>query len=226
MNPSSTASAHNPPHNPVLVAAASALQSGTVQSLRRAGTVRRWQSGQVVMSRGEPTSTAQLLLSGRLRISVTTPEGDEQLLRWLIPGEITGLSSVLAHSAYPTDLVASESSEVVHIERQALLGLIEREPAVALDLLRVLGLRVNQLIDAIADRGIHSLEQRVQAALDRFAAFNGVRVPEGLMLRVSQDDIAHAAGASRQRVNGQLRQMQAQGRLRLGYRHVVLLQRN
>lgn len=210
-------------HSPVLVAMASALQPATVQSLRRAGTVRIWQAGQVVMSRGQPTTAAQLLLSGRLRVSVSTPEGDEQLLRWLIPGEITGLSSVLANSDYPSDLLATETSEVLHIERHSLVQQIERDPSVALDLLRVLGLRVNQLIDAIGERSVHSLEQRVQAALDRFAKFNGVPVPEGLMLKVSQDDIAHAAGASRQRVNIQLRQMQAQGHIRLGYRHVVLL---
>lgn len=213
-----------PAHSPVLVAMASALQAATVQSLRRAGTVRTWHAGQMVMSRGQPTTEAQLLLSGRLRVSVSTPEGDEQLLRWLIPGEISGLSSVLAHSNYPSDLLATETSEVLHIERHRLVQLIESDPAVALDLLRVLGLRVNQLIDAIADRSVHSLEQRVQAALERFATFNGEPVAEGLLLKVSQDDIAHAAGASRQRVNIQLRQMQAEGRIRLGYRQVLMLQ--
>jgi CRP-like cAMP-binding protein len=114
---------------------------------------------------------------------------------------------------------------VLHIERARLVDLISRDPAVSVDLLRILGLRINQLFDTLADRGMHSLEQRVWAALERIAKFNSVAVPDGVMLRVSQSDLAQAASASRQRVNQQLRHFQEQGLIRLGYRNIVLLRR-
>jgi CRP-like cAMP-binding protein len=166
-----------------------------------------------------------LLVKGRLRVSVTTPEGEEQLLRWMLPGEISGLSSVFAESTYPADLVAAGTTQVLHIERARLVDLISRDPAVAVDLLRILGLRINQLFDTLADQGMHSLEQRVWAALERIAKFNSVAVPDGVMLRVSQSDLAQAASASRQRVNQQLRHFQEQGLIRLGYRNIVLLRK-
>lgn len=90
-------------------------------------------------------------------------------------------------------------------------------------LLRILGLRINQLFDTLADRGIHSLDQRVWARLERIAKFNSVKVPDGMMLRVSQSDLAQASSASRQRVNQQLRHFQKQGLIRIGYRNIVLL---
>ena len=52
---------------------------------------------------------------------------------------------------------------------------------------------------------------------------DSVAVPDGVMLRVSQSDLAQAASASRQRVNQQLRHFQQQGLIRLGYRNIVLL---
>ncbi len=204
----------------------SALTARSAKALHSVGVLRHWTEGQVVLSRGQSTSTALLLVKGRLRVSVTTPEGEEQLLRWMLPGEISGLSSVFAETTYPADLVAVGPTQVLHIERARLIDLISRDPAVAVDLLRILGLRINQLFDTLADQGMHSLEQRVWAALERIAKFNSVAVDDGVMLRVSQSDLAQAASASRQRVNQQLRHFQDQGLIRLGYRNIVLLRRS
>ena len=194
-----------------------------MQALMRIGVIRAWQTGQVVLSRGQSISTALLLIEGRLRVSVTTLEGEEQLLRWLLPGEISGLSSVFAESTYPADLVAAVPSQVLHIERAKLLDLIGQDATVAVDLLRILGLRINQLFDTLADQGMPTLEKRVWATLERFARFNSVKVPDGVQLRVNQSDLAQAAMASRQRVNQQLRRFQENGLIRLGYRNIVLL---
>jgi CRP-like cAMP-binding protein len=201
----------------------SALTPRSTQALHSVGVLRTWTDGQVLLSRGQPTSAAWLVVSGRVRISVITPEGEEQLLRWMLPGEIAGLSSVFAQATNPADMVSHGVTQVLHIERTRLIELIERDPVVALDLLRILGLRINQLFDTLADRGMHSLEQRVWAALERIAKFNSVTVTDGVMLRVSQSDLAQAASASRQRVNQQLRHFQEQGLIRLGYRNIVLL---
>ena len=203
----------------------SALTARSAKALHSVGLLRHWTEGQVVLSRGQSTSAALLLVKGRLRVSVTSPEGEEQLLRWMLPGEISGLSSVFAETTYPADLVAVGPTQVLHIERNRLVDLITRDPAVAVDLLRILGLRINQLFDTLADQGMHSLEQRVWATLERIAKFNSVAVPDGVMLRVSQSDLAQAASASRQRVNQQLRHFQEEGLIRLGYRNIVLLRK-
>ena len=203
----------------------SGLTTRSTQALQSVGVLRTWNDGQVLLSRGQPTSAAWLVVSGRVRISVITSDGEEQLLRWMLPGEIAGLSSVFAQATNPADMVSHGLTQVLHIERARLIELIGRDPVVALDLLRILGLRINQLFDTLADQGMHSLEQRVWAALERIAKFNSVAVPDGVMLRVSQSDLAQASSASRQRVNQQLRHFQEQGLIRLGYRNIVLLRR-
>ncbi len=201
----------------------SALTTSTTEALLNIGVMRQWQTGQVVLSRGESISVALLLVKGRLRVSVTTLDGEEQLLRWMLPGEISGLSSVFAHTTYPADLVAAVPSEVLQIERAKLLELISQDASVAVDLLRILGLRINQLFDTLADQVMPTLEKRVWATLERIAKFNSVQVPGGVQLRVSQADLAQAVMASRQRVNQQLRRFQDKGLIRLGYRNIVLL---
>lgn len=203
----------------------SALTPRTTEALMKIGVVRPWQTGQVVLSRGQSISFALLLIKGKMRVSVTTLDGEEQLLRWMLPGEISGLSSVFADTTYPADLVAAVPSEVLQIERVKLLELIGQDASVAVDLLRILGLRINQLFDTLADQVMPTLEKRVWATLERIARFNSVQVPEGVQLKVSQADLAQAAMASRQRVNQQLRRFQDQGLIRLGYRNIVLLRK-
>ena len=202
-----------------------ALTQRTVKALERIGVLRNWTDGQVVLIRGESNSAALLVMKGRLRVTMTTPEGEEQLLRWLLPGEISGLSSVFAETTYPADLISAGSSQVLHIERSRLMQLISQDINLAVDLLRVLCLRINYLLDTLADQGMPSLEERVWATLERFAKFNSVQVTDGVQLRVSQSDLAKAAMASRQRVNQQLRHLQNLGQIRLGYRNIVLLRR-
>jgi len=203
----------------------SALTPRTTEALMKIGVVRPWQTGQVVLSRGQSISFALLLIKGKMRVSVTTLDGEEQLLRWMLPDEISGLSSVFADTTYPADLVAAVPSEVLQIERAKLLELIGQDASVAVDLLRILGLRINQLFDTLADQVMPTLEKRVWATLERIARFNSVQVPEGVQLKVSQADLAQAAMASRQRVNQQLRRFQDQGLIRLGYRNIVLLRK-
>ncbi|OYU32686.1 MAG: Crp/Fnr family transcriptional regulator [Comamonadaceae bacterium PBBC2] len=200
-----------------------ALSPQVAEALLKIGVTRHWQTGQVVLSRGQSISVALLVLKGRMRVSVTTQDGEEQLLRWMLPGEISGLSSVFAKTTYPADLVAAVPSQVLQIERAKLLELISQDASVAVDLLRILGLRINQLFDTLADQVMPTLEKRVWATLERIAKFNSVQVPEGLQLRVSQADLAQAVMASRQRVNQQLRRFQDKGLIRLGYRNIVLL---
>lgn len=203
----------------------SALTQHSVDALKRIGRLRLWQAGQVVLSRGQSISMALLLVHGRLRVSVATVEGEEQLLRWILPGEISGLSSVFAETTYPADLVAAVPSQILQVERAELISLISQDATVAVDLLRILGLRINQLFDTLADQGMPTLEKRVWATLERIARFNGMQVPEGVQLRVVQSDLAQATMASRQRVNQQLRRFQDKGLIRIGYRNIVLLRK-
>jgi hypothetical protein len=201
----------------------SALMQHSVDALKRIGRLRLWQAGQVVLNRGQSISTALLLVQGRLRVSVTTVDGEEQLLRWILPGEISGLSSVFAETTYPADLVAAVPSQILQVERAGLIALISQDPTVAVDLLRILGLRINQLFDTLADQGMPTLEKRVWATLERIARFNGVQMAQGVQLRVTQSDLAQATMASRQRVNQQLRRFQDKGLIRIGYRNIVLM---
>lgn len=200
----------------------SALSPYAEKCLHQIGRRRRWENGQVLLSRGQMAEAVILVLSGRLKVVTVSAHGEEHLLRWLEPGELTGLSSLITETPFPADLIATGTTELLHVDRQRLVSLIQSDGEVAMAIVKVLSMRVSQLIDMIADQAQESLEHKVWAALERLSTHHGTPVKEGILLRVSQSDLAHSVAGSRQRVNLVLQQLQAKGLVELGYRRVVL----
>ncbi|QFZ86210.1 cyclic nucleotide-binding domain-containing protein [Variovorax paradoxus] len=201
------------------------LPAASVRRLREIGTRRLYQDGQLLQKRGDSAHHVLVLISGRLRSVGYTAGGTEQVTRWMEAGEVSGFSSVLGNAPVPVDLVATGDVEVLVLPRKPLLDFLSSDAIASLAVARVLSLRVNELFDMVFIRAEDALSARVWATLQRIAAENGTPQGDRTMLRISQGDLAHAVGASRQRVNGELRKLQAANRIRLGYRWLEILNR-
>lgn len=223
--PPSTTQNHESPTQLVL-ASHNCLTEATLFELNKIGHKKTWPANSVLLSRGTPTTYAFVLLEGKLRGAISSPNGEEQFLGWLLPGEITGLSSVVGNAPYPVEVISCETSVVLHLDQTRLLQLIENNSKVAIDLIRFLSLRVNTLLDRMSDQGYISLEQKITHTLQRLANSDSEATSEGRLLKISQSELANAVVASRPRVNQQLMKMQDQGLLRLGYRSILILAQN
>jgi len=201
------------------------LPAASVRRLWEIGTRRLYQDGQLLQKRGDSAHHVLVLISGRLRSVGYTAGGTEQVTRWMEAGEVSGFSSVLANAPVPVDLVATGDVEVLVLPRKPLLDFLSGDAIASLAVARVLSLRVNELFDMVFIRAEDALSARVWATLQRIAAENGTSQGDRTMLRISQGDLAHAVGASRQRVNGELRKLQTANRIRLGYRWLEILNR-
>ena len=201
------------------------LSESSVRAFQRIGVKRPYHDRQLVQQRGDSADHALIVLSGRLRSMAHTVEGTEQLIRWMEAGEISGLSSVLANAPVPVDLIADGATELLLLPRELLLDLLLHDAGACLVMARVLSLRVNELFDVVFTRASDNLSVRVWATLQRLALENGEPLSDGrTALQMSQTDLAHAVGASRQRVNEQLRQLQRSGRVRLGYGRLEVIE--
>lgn len=194
------------------------LSESFMQRLREIGIKRTFQDGQLIQKRGDVVHHVLVLLSGRLRSVGYTASGAEQFTRWMEPGEISGFSSVLGDAPVPVDLVAAGEAEVLILPSQPLLEVLSNDAQASLSVARALSLRVNELFEMVFIRAEETLSARVWATLQRIAA----PVRGSVVLHISQGDLAHAVGASRQKVNAELRELQSKGKIRLGYRWIEI----
>jgi CRP-like cAMP-binding protein len=111
-------------------------------------------------------------------------------------------------------LKASNTGTPVIMDAESMAG-----QAYADAVSRFLGARLSEALELVAAQSQLRLDDRLLAALQHFAQRNGEPLPEGrVRLLLTQEDLARAVDASRQRVNQALRRLQTQGMVELGYR--------
>ena len=199
------------------------MPASAAQALRRKGSVRQYPDGALLMQRGQTVSGMLVLQRGRLRAVTGDANGEEHLIRWVEPVEAVGVASVLTDLPFQTDLIASGDSQTLWISREAVLDVLRSDAEAGIAVSRFLGARLSEALELVAAQSQLRLDDRLQAALNHFAQQNGEALPQGgVRLRLTQEDLARAVGASRQRVNQALMRLQTQGRVELGYRRIVV----
>jgi len=199
------------------------LPPALAEALLAAGQRRTWRRGQTVLRQGQPSGVLTVCLSGKLAAVLQGADGHDTLLRWLEAGELVGLADVLAGLPSPAQLVAHGASQTLHLDRARFIALLREQPDGAIAVAELLSRRLCELFRFIEQSSARPLADRVAFALQRLAATHGERDANGrTVLKVTQGELAMAAGASRQRVHAELKRLAAAGRLSLGYGRVTL----
>ena len=181
--------------------------------------------GEQVFAEGDPGDALHVVVSGKVKICRGTADGRENVIAVLGPGDLLGELAIF--DAQPRGASASAVTDV------SLATLAERDfhswlaehPAVSLDLLRALAVRLRQTNEAMADLVFTDVPGRIAKTLlglaERFGTpdGDGVRVAHDL----TQEELAQLVGASRETVNKALADFAARGWLRLDGKAVVLL---
>ncbi|MBE9109235.1 Crp/Fnr family transcriptional regulator [Nodosilinea sp. LEGE 07298] len=145
------------------------LQPEQLASLQTHAQVHTYQQGETVMHEGD-TLAARLyaLLDGLLRVSKTATTGKETILRTLSQGDIFAAPALFGNSIAPATVTAGSAVQVLTVDREALLQIIQANPAIALDMMSVYNQRLQRLHDRIhglvSERAIVRLARFIQAA--------------------------------------------------------------
>ncbi|MBL8130985.1 MAG: Crp/Fnr family transcriptional regulator [Anaerolineae bacterium] len=128
-----------------------------------AGNARQqeYTAGQVVITEGEQDVALYVVHTGWLKAVKSSPEGREQVLHFLGPGEVFNAIGVLIESRNPATVIALEPSVVWMIPQQVILYLIDHHPELGRVIVQHLAMRVQQLIRMVEDLSLHTLEARL-----------------------------------------------------------------
>lgn len=202
----------------------SILDPEMIRTLTSVGIRRRWRSGDLLASYGQRMEHVSVCLSGQYKVLLTSLDGQSHFMRLITEGELFGVPSALAGTPFPTDIVCEEPGHTLDIPRQALLRMLRQEPDLALSVIKSLATRVTEMFDVMEADLLPSLRSRVYKRLQRLAQFNGRPDRLGhIELPLTQQDIAQSLNASRPRVQQELKRLEREGVIRLGYRRITLL---
>jgi CRP-like cAMP-binding protein len=175
--------------------------------------IKRVARGAPILRRGDANAGMVIVVTGRVRISVVSEDGKEVTLTVLGNGEVLGEMSLLDGEAVSADVTAQEDCVLMVIERAQFLNLLRQNSDLCLHLMSVLTRRLRRANAALEDMANLDLPTRLGRLLTRLADEYGVPVRGGtrIEVRLSQRDLSSLVGASREKVNKQLRQWEEDG---------------
>ena len=139
------------------------LPEAQLMELERIALDQSFGKGQSLFSEGSRASGFYVIISGKIKIYKLSLEGKEQILHIFGPGEFFGEVPVFAGGRYPAHAEALEASRVLFFPRDAFIGLIHREPSLALNMLAILCQRLRRFTHLIEDLSLKEVPARLAA---------------------------------------------------------------
>lgn len=166
---------------------------------------RRWfRPGQYIVRQGEKGDALHTILSGSVRIAMTSDRGAEATLTTLGVGNSIGELSLLDGEPRVADAIALTRTQTLVVGQEAFDRWLRERPGVAGGLLRGLAQRVRRTDAILADFTFLPLAARLaRRLLDlRVSQTERGRAPE--TVRVTQAELASWLAVSRESVNKEL----------------------
>jgi CRP/FNR family transcriptional regulator, cyclic AMP receptor protein len=202
------------------------LEDAARKSLAAGAVNRSYKKGQLIVQQGDLGESLFIIVEGRVKVFVTSEQGDEMVLVTLGPSEVFGELSVVDGGFRSASAEALEQTRLLAISRSALLDVLRQHPQSTDSLLRSLGAMVRRLTEQATDLVFLDLHGRVAKLLLAFAERENPSADGEveLDLHFTQTDLAAMVGGSRQSVNQILRAFERRGYLSLSGRKIVLKQ--
>ena len=195
------------------------LDEDALRALAPHGAVRSFPRNSVVVNEGDATDSLYILLSGRVKAYVSEADGREIVLSTVGAGDYFG-EMVLDGGPRSASVMTLEPCRFFVIPRGDIEGLLERNPAFARHLIRMLIAKVRHLTQKVLDLALKDVYGRFVKFIDENAIEqDGARVvPE----RLTQHDIAARIGGSREMVNRIVKDLAAGGYISVDAKQITV----
>ena len=202
----------------------SGLTESELAFLSQRTVPRRYKSGEIVFSEGEPCAGLYVVEAGHVRIYKSSANGREQVLSVDGPGSSVAELPVFDGGNYPASVAAVDDATLLFVSKQDFQALCLAHPQVALKVLRVVGARLRRLVGIIEELSFTTVRHRLASFLLRLAAKEGKQTSDGVevTLSVSNQELAAQIGTVRELVSRNLSRLQAEGMLKMEGRTLIL----
>jgi CRP-like cAMP-binding protein len=178
--------------------------------------------GTTIVSKGDPGNSLIAVISGTVKISVSSPDGRSAILNLIGPGEIFGEVAVLDGAARTADATANTNCEIFIIDRREFIPFVRSQPALAMKFIELLCTRLRWTSDQVEEVILRDLPGRLASALLRLTEKDKL-APGGRTIAITQQEISEMVGMTRESINKQLRVWAARNWVRLEHGAIVVL---
>jgi CRP/FNR family transcriptional regulator, nitrogen oxide reductase regulator len=200
------------------------LSADVLDRIRATAHRRRLARDEVVFHQGDPATSFYVVVFGRLRVSQTTAEGSQLIVRYLGASEIVGYSALSDVAAYPGTVTAVDDSYLIGWSKPAIQQLMTEHSRIAMNAVAILGGRYHETQIRLGELSTQSVDRRLAHTLLRLVRQAGRRTAVGIEISfpLTRQDLAELAGTTLHTVSRTLSTWERQGIVLSGRRRVVV----
>jgi CRP-like cAMP-binding protein len=198
----------------------SSLSPSLRHDILRCAYVKRFRDGDLITARGEPPEEWLACAKGAIRVSSTSISGKQITLTYVEPGIWFGDVSIFDGDRRTHDAYAHGDSTTLCVAKADFKKILAAHTELYEALLRLHARRIRQLYGLVEDLNTLPLRARLAKQLLYLVRSYGVpSLSDGSEVRISlqlaQEELAQLLGASRQRVNQELKGMEREETIRI-----------
>jgi len=164
-----------------------------------------------VFNQGDYGDALYVIQDGSVRISQVSEDGHELILIVLRTGDFFGEMSLLDGEPRSAAAIAAEDAALLSLRRSDFMRFLGQNPTAAVEMRRVLSLRLRRMDGVLEEAVFHSATVRIARRLIELLSIYGQDVEDGHLLdaRLTQSELAEMVGTSRVTVNKELADMES-----------------
>ena len=185
---------------------------------------RKYPAQEIVIGEADPIKSFYVVLTGRMKLYKSSPEGKEQTIQLLEPGDPFGLCTAFATDAFPASAMTIEESSVVLIPGPLMETVAMQEPKLLLNIIQILSRRLRNSMALIESLALKEIPGRLASFL-LHSLSQAKEPPEQLELAITQRELAKILGATPEALSRALRKLADDGILHASGRTIRILDR-
>ena len=198
----------------------SSLSPSLKHDILRCAFVKRYPDGALISARGDMPELWVACAKGAVRVSSTTLTGKQVTLTYVEPGVWFGDVAMFDGDRRTHDTYAHGATTILCVTRGDFQKILAQHTELYEALMRLQARRIRLLFGQVEDLNTLPLRARLAKQLLHLARSYGVpNTPvddeERISLHLAQEELAQLLGASRQRVNQELKAMEREETIRI-----------
>lgn len=198
----------------------SSLSASLRHDILRCAYVKRFRDGALIVARGDPPEEWIACARGAVRVSSTSVSGKLVTLTYVEPGIWFGDVSMFDGDRRTHDAYAHGDCTILCVARADFRKILDLHVELYEAMLRLHARRIRQLYGLVEDLNTLPLRARLAKQLIHLVRSYGVPNPGKpqemrIGLHLAQEELAQLLGASRQRVNQELKTMEREQSIRI-----------
>lgn len=209
----------------------SSLSPSLRHDILRCTFVRRYRDGQLICARGDPPEAWIACAKGAIRVSSTSISGKQITLTYVEPGIWFGDVAIFDGDRRTHDAYAHGECTVLNVATADFKKILATHQELTEAMLRLQSRRIRQLYGLVEDLNTLPLRPRLAKQLLHLVRSYGVPSLSNhqeirISLQLAQEELAQLVGASRQRVNQELKAMEREETIRVDPNGLVVRDRD